>query len=109
MRRALRAHELSHPTLPRKAPAETIPVPLGISGTFNFMIVFQAEHNILSEFIGFHPIANLSTAHQQAEDQLKIDREQIRSQRHSLQSSVLVAPSKVGYNTPEGATFLQSL
>ena len=23
-------------------------MPLGISGTFNFMIVFQAEHNILS-------------------------------------------------------------
>jgi photosystem II P680 reaction center D1 protein len=22
-------------------------MPLGISGTFNFMIVFQAEHNIL--------------------------------------------------------------
>jgi len=29
-------------------------MPLGISGTFNFMIVFQAEHNIL-----FHPFHQL--------------------------------------------------
>ncbi|CAH9120758.1 unnamed protein product [Cuscuta europaea] len=28
-------------------------MPLGISGTFNFMIVFQAEHNILMHTISY--------------------------------------------------------
>jgi hypothetical protein len=32
-------------------------MPLGISGTFNFMIVFQAEHNIL-----MHPFHMLGVA-----------------------------------------------
>jgi hypothetical protein len=32
-------------------------MPLGISGTFNFMIVFQAEHNILMETLNLHSLA----------------------------------------------------
>ena len=32
-------------------------MPLGISGTFNFMLVFQAEHNIL-----MHPFHMLGVA-----------------------------------------------
>jgi photosystem II P680 reaction center D1 protein len=32
-------------------------MPLGISGTFNFMLVFQAEHNIL-----MHPFYQLGVA-----------------------------------------------
>jgi photosystem II P680 reaction center D1 protein len=35
-------------------------MPLGISGTFNFMIVFQAEHNILMH--PFHMLGEQSNA-----------------------------------------------
>ena len=35
-------------------------MPLGVSGTFNFMLVFQAEHNIL--IILMHPLHILGVA-----------------------------------------------
>ena len=36
-------------------------MPLGISGTFNFMLVFQAEHNILAHPFHMLGVAGVST------------------------------------------------
>ncbi|KAH7851228.1 hypothetical protein Vadar_008831 [Vaccinium darrowii] len=62
-------------------------MPLGISGTFNFMIVFQAEHNIL-----MHPFHMETTENESANEGYRFGQEE--------ETYNIVAALKMGKSTP---------